>query len=115
MPRNKAADAMPSTGENRKQGEPTTAVAKPAVLPVRIVANVDVGYGNTLFLRGEGGGLSRQVGIAMNCDDANSWSWTGGSSDERITFKFLINDQVWSAGDDLTVEQGQTSTSTPEF
>lgn len=113
-PRNKAAAAAPSTGVHRKQPEPS-ALDSVSVPLTRIVANVDVGYGNTLFLRGEGGGLSWEIGVAMDCEGANNWSWTADSSDERITFKFLINDQVWSAGDDLTVGQGQTSISTPEF
>jgi hypothetical protein len=81
----------------------------------RILAYVDLGHGNTLFLRGEGGGLSWEAGVAMECLGGDCWSWTAGSVDQDITFKVLINDQHWSGGDNLTVAPGGIATFRPAF
>lgn len=87
--------------------EATTAVT-------RIIANVDVGYGNTLYLRGEGAGLSWNKGVPLDNLGGDQWSWSTTSAG-NILFKFLINDNVWSTGDNLTVTQGDTFISTPTF
>lgn len=113
-PRDNAPAAAPSAGTHPSQPDPATADKAPAPL-TRIMADADVGYGNILYLRGEGGGLSWDTGVAMNNDGDNKWSWVVESTDEQITFKFVINDLMWSAGDNLTVARGKTSVSTPSF
>lgn len=75
---------------------------------------VDVGYGNTLFLRGQGAGLTWEHGQPLVCVDGKTWRWSGEAKDP-ITFKILINDQIWSAGSDLTVAPGQKLEIAPEF
>jgi hypothetical protein len=113
-PRAHAPAAAPSAGAHPPQAEP--AVIDKAAAPVtRIMADADIGHGNILYLRGEGGGLSWDTGVAMNNDGDNKWSWVVESTDEHITFKFVINDLMWSEGDNLTVAQGKTSVSTPSF
>src|SRR5689334_18740025 len=62
---------------------------------VTIEAKVDVGFGNTLYLRGEGKGLSWNHGIPLTCVDSSTWQWTGEASD-KLKFKLLLNDSVWS-------------------
>ena len=44
--------------------------------PVTIEANIDVGYGNSLYLRGEGLGLNWNQGIPLKCEDGSTWKWT---------------------------------------
>lgn len=80
-----------------------------------LIARVDVGYGNILFIRGEGAGLSWDEGNTMECVSNDEWKFTTTASDKEITFKYLINDIDWAQGDDLTVKKGQTSVSTPQF
>lgn len=110
----KPAASAPPAAAPPPQAEP--AVIDKAAAPVtRISAHADIGHGNVLFLRGEGSGLSWDTGVAMNNDGDNQWFWAVASTHEHITFKFLINDQMWSAGDNLTVAQGETSLSTPSF
>jgi hypothetical protein len=87
----------------------------PATALTRILAYVDLGHGNTLFLRGEGGGLSWEAGVAMECMGGDCWSWTAGSVGQDITFKVLINDQQWSGGENLTVAPGEIATFSPAF
>jgi len=76
---------------------------------------VDVGYGNTLFVRGEGGELSWDEGIILECVSNDEWKFTTSSKDKKLTFKFLFNDVEWAQGVDLVVKKGQTSVSTPQF
>ena len=88
---------------------------KPAAALTRIMAYVDIGPGNTLFVRGEGGGLSWEAGVAMECIGGDCWSWSARSGQD-ITFKlFLINDHQWSTGDNLTVAASDTATFKPAF
>ena len=84
-------------------------------LKTSIVAYVDVGFGNTLFIRGEGTGLSWEKGIPLQNISATEWAFDTSKATGTITFKFLINDQLWAAGDDLTVKAGSKSISSPEF
>jgi hypothetical protein len=111
----------------RKTSKPTktatvAAVRKPAVqivaaqpLLTAITAKIDVGFGNALYIRGEGPGLNWDKGVALDCVGADSWHWSAREASRPITFKLLVNDLTWSAGPDFTVAAGSTVTLTPEF
>ncbi|MBL9213793.1 MAG: hypothetical protein JNL92_25240 [Opitutaceae bacterium] len=97
-------------------------VALPAVKPVAsspvvttISARIDIGFGNTLYLRGEGPGLSWDRGVAMECVADDLWRITLAESARAYTFKFLVNDLSWSVGPDYSVACGASVTLTPEF
>jgi hypothetical protein len=102
---------------------PTPApVAAPAVKPVAskpvkttVTAKIDVGFGNALFVRGEGPGLSWEKGLAMENVESDLWRIVLAESARSYTFKFLINDTTWSAGPDFSVACGTSITLTPEF
>jgi len=79
-----------------------------------IEAKIDVGFGNALFLRGQGAGLTWERGVPLACVDGKTWRWSQKAS-APITFKVLLNDQVWSAGDDLVVAPGQKVEVSPIF
>jgi hypothetical protein len=79
-----------------------------------IDVKVDVGFGNALFLRGQGPGLNWQRGVPLACVDGKTWRWSQKLNDP-ITFKVLINDEVWSAGADLTAIPGQKVELAPAF
>ncbi|MGF1483404.1 MAG: hypothetical protein ACFBZ8_03465 [Opitutales bacterium] len=89
------------------------AVAKKAPVTT-VIAQCDVGWGNAVYLRGEGGGLSWEKGVPMEHTD-EGWIWSSQSVTGSITFKFLRNDETWSDGEDLTVLAGGTSVSSPGF
>lgn len=82
--------------------------------PVTIEAKIDVGFGNTLYLRGEGKGLSWTQGVPLTCVDGKTWKWTGETT-EQVKFKLLLNDQVWSQGEDLVAAPGQKLEISPAF
>jgi hypothetical protein len=79
-----------------------------------IEAKVDVGFGNQLFVRGQGAGLSWERGTPLTCVDGKTWRWVGASS-ERLTFKVLLNDKVWAAGEDVVVTPGNRVEIVPAF
>jgi hypothetical protein len=96
---------------------PAPAVKKTAPKPVvtSISARIDVGFGNQLFIRGEGPGLSWDKGAAMECTGDDQWTFVLGESSRPFAFKFLINDQDWSVGEDYSATPGATLLLTPTF
>lgn len=76
---------------------------------------MDVGFGNALFIRGEGGGLSWDKGQPLVCVDGATWVWTARQTDRPVRFKLLINDQRWSRGENLEVCPGGQLEVVPAF
>lgn len=91
------------------------ATAPTAPLVTTISAKVDIGFGNHLYLRGEGPGLSWDKGVAMDCTSNLMWSSTIKGATAPVIFKVLVNDLTWSAGKDYVVEPGQSVTIAPAF
>jgi hypothetical protein len=99
---------------------PTSPAAKVKAVATKglstvITAKIDVGFGNALFVRGEGPGLSWDRGVPMTCVGDDAWSITLGESARGYTLKFLINDSTWSVGPDFSVASGQVVTFSPGF
>ena len=92
-----------------------TKKAKPAVSETSIIANIDVGFGNSLFIRGNGAGLSWESGTELKNISDTEWSFTTAGASDELAFKFLLNDEIWADGEDLTVAAGKTSISSPTF
>ena len=88
------------------------AVHKDAVTIIK--AKIDVGFGNNLFVRGQGAGLSWEQGTPLVCVDGQTWRWNAPASD-KVTFKLLLNDSIWSQGEDLVADAGKEITVTPRF
>ncbi len=80
-----------------------------------ISANVDVGFGNLLYLRGEGPGLSWTKGVPLDCKNDCTWSITMSGVKGTFAYKVLINDIHWSAGGNETAKPGRTNTTSPSF
>ena len=80
-----------------------------------ITAKIDIGFGNALYLRGEGAGLSWDRGTKMNCVNDDTWMLELGESVRPVIYKFLVNDLTWSAGEDYIVPAGASVTVFPAF
>lgn len=97
---------------------PESAVAPPdsssASLTV-IAARVDIGFGNHLFLRGTGPGLSWETGVPMANAGSDLWTIDLMGATSPVHCKFLINDALWSAGPDYVVDPGAQLEVTPLF
>ena len=115
--RKAAAPVVEAAGTAPAQPTPARKAAArkfPVKTVTTIVAQVDVGWGNNLYIRGEGAGLSWDHGKLMDWTDG-AWTWTTTQATGPIAFKFLKNDEIWSPGDNLTVEPGGTSLTSPEL
>ena len=80
-----------------------------------ITALVDVGFGNTLYVRGEGAGLSWDSGTPLASVADDKWEIALPASSSPIVYKFLINDFNWSLGEDFQSNAGSSVTVTPSF
>jgi hypothetical protein len=94
---------------------PSVKTVATASVQTTISARIDVGFGNALFIRGEGPGLSWDKGLAMECVQDDLWRITLSESARAFTFKLLINDTTWSVGPDFSAACGTSVTLTPEF
>jgi hypothetical protein len=105
-----------------------TAAAAKAVAPVAkkpaeakspvvttIVANIDIGFGNVLYARGEGGGLNWETGVALDCVADDKWAISLNDAASPVVFKLLVNDLVWSAGENYAVSPGGELAISPVF
>ena len=101
--------STPQNGEVKETQRTVTSTPK-----TTIEAKIDVGFGNNLFLRGQGAGLSWDRGIPLTCVDGKTWQWSGKAAD-KLTFKLLLNDSVWAKGADLVAAPGQKVEVAPAF
>jgi hypothetical protein len=90
-------------------------VTKPRGLRVTLVARVDVGFGNALYVRGDGAGLSWSSGKLLECSAGDTWSLVLPAVEKAFAFKFVRNDTDWSTGEDYMAAPGDTVTVTPVF
>ena len=118
IPSSKSAPVAKTPAAKIKAAVPPPIVAKP-VAPARLVtgitALINVGYGNTLFIRGEGPGLSWDKGIPLDIVADDKWTITLPESVRPVVFKFLLNDVSWSSGEDYTIAPGTSISVTPVF
>jgi len=106
------ASAPAATAPKASASGATAPAASAALTTIEVKR--DVGFGNAVFLRGQGAGLTWERGLPLVCVDAHTWRWSGIAKDP-IRFKLLINDTIWSAGNDLTIAPGQKLEVAPEF
>lgn len=106
-----AAVASPA-GPVKSAAPPKAAVITTA--PITIEAKIDVGFGNNLFVRGQGEGLSWDHGIPLECVDPQTWRLVVPAKD-KLQFKLLLNDAVWCKGEDFVAVPGKKVEVTPAF
>ena len=90
-------------------------VKKTVAVKTTIAARVDVGFGNNLYIRGDGAGLSWDVGILMKNLSPYEWAWETKTSDQPIEYKLLINDEIWANGENQFAQPDETSITAPTF
>jgi len=114
-----AAAAVPAKKPVAKSEAPAVVASKvstPAKSGKSIInAKIDIGFGNSLFIRGEGAGLSWDKGTPMDNVSADEWCIALSGATAPVVFKFLVNDLTWSAGEDYTVAAGDTVMLVPTF
>lgn len=91
------------------------APAAPVIAATVIIADKDVGFGNTLYIRGSGPGLSWTKGVALACEAADRWTFALAGATRPVEFKFLLNDETWSTGANLIAAPGSRGIFSPLF
>ncbi|WOO42547.1 hypothetical protein [Rubellicoccus peritrichatus] len=106
--------AAKKTAAKKAPAKKKASAAKAPAPLTTIVAQTDVGFGNSIYIRGEGGGLSWEAGTLMDWVDG-AWTWSTTAAVDGITFKFILNDESWAEGENSSVAAGSISTSSPAF
>jgi len=123
-PAPKAAAPVPAAKKSTvapKIKEPSAPVAAPAVVAkpkgarVTIVAEIDVGFGNFVTIRGEEPALHWGKGLHLGNISEGKWEIVLTSVEKPFEFKFLVNDLNWSVGENFTASPGDTLTLSPGF
>ena len=115
------AKKTPAKKVSPKKVPTKKAVAPKAKIPTKkglktsIIARVDVGFGNQLYVRGAGADLSWEKGLQLENVSAYEWAFTTNEAKSDVTFKFLINDELWAEGDNIIVAKDASSISSPVF
>src|SRR5207245_10277976 len=84
------APKVAAVADKKSPGQ-KSAVSAPRATTIE--AKIDVGFGNTLYLRGQGPGLSWERGVPCECVNRNTWRWTAPGA-EQLTFRLLLDDSV---------------------
>ena len=107
--------AKKTVKKTAKPAAKKTGAKKKIAIKTTIAARVDVGFGNNLYIRGEGAGLSWDVGILMRNLSPYEWAWETKSSDKPIEYKLLINDELWANGENQFAQPDETAITAPTF
>ena len=105
------APKVAAVADKKSPGQ-KSAVSAPRATTIE--AKIDVGFGNTLYLRGQGPGLNWERGVPCECVNRNTWRWTAPRA-EKLTFKLLLNDSVWAKGADVVIGPGEKVELVPAF
>jgi hypothetical protein len=89
--------------------------APPAEQLTTIEARIDVGFGNSLFIRGRGAELTWDKGLPLTCINGSTWAWSTTQAKDKMVFKLLLNDQIWAKGEDIVIEAGKKLELAPAF
>ena len=99
----------------KKAASPKAKISSTQVVKISIIARVDVGFGNQLYIRGAGADLSWEKGLQLENVSSYEWAFATTKAKSDVAFKFLINDELWAEGDNIIVAEGATSISSPVF
>lgn len=104
----------PKAKEDLESSSNTTLMTKSGG-KTKITVKYDVGFKNTLYIRGKGANLNWDRGLPMKNVKADEWVWETESSFSNGEFKVLINDQKYETGPNHPLKPGTTTQYTPHF
>ncbi len=109
------APAKSTVKAPKKTSAPAVKKTASKTVTTFITAQIDVGFGNSLYIRGEGPGLSWGKGLLMTCVSDNRWAITLPQASQPFLCKFLLNDLIWSNGADYVLPPGRNASVVPMF
>lgn len=81
----------------------------------KIIVKYDCGFGNAIYIRGNGSNLSWEKGQILKNTKPDEWTWELDISSPIGEFKVLLNDTEYEVGTNHILEQGSTIQFTPQF
>ena len=103
----KPADTQPDLGLTSPSPEPM-AIAPTADGATRLLATAYIGIGQTLYLRGDGPGLSWEKGVPLQFVSIGKWLWETSAATAPFAAKLYKNDLVECVGlGSITLAPGQ--------
>lgn len=110
----KAAKKAPAKKAVKKVAKKRASTKKAKVVTT-VIAKIDAGFGNEVYIRGNDSGLAWDAGVPMTNKSADEWVWSSEAVTSELEFKVLINDKNWSAGPNGVVFPGATVVFEPAF
>lgn len=105
---------VPATAAPKKVARKATPVKRTPIVTT-VIAKIDAGFGNELFIRGSSSGLTWDSGDLMSNTGSDEWVWKSTAVTSELEFKVLINDEIWSGGPNGVVFPGATVVFEPSF
>lgn len=81
----------------------------------RVLVKYDVGFQNSMSIRGKGANLNWNKGIPLKNVKPDEWVWETDASFNTCEFKVLINDTVFETGENHPISCGASLHYTPKF
>lgn len=81
----------------------------------RVTVRYDVGFNNSISIRGKGANLSWDHGFSLKNTNADEWIWETETPFSTCEFKVLINDNQYEIGDNHSLSCGANIKYTPTF
>lgn len=81
----------------------------------RVIIHFDVGFNNSIFIRGSGANLNWNKGTMLLNTRPNEWVWETDQPLSSCEFKVLINDTEYEQGDNHILTSENCLEYTPRF
>ena len=103
------------TNSTTSSPAPTNDKKKTKANLTSVVIHYDVGFNNSVFIRGSGAELSWDKGIMLMNTGPNEWIWETNKSFNSCEFKVLINDSQYEQGNNHILTCEKCLEYTPRF
>lgn len=80
-----------------------------------VEARVQAGPSDIVYIRGQGSGLRWDVGLPMAWVGRGKWVWCTRGAQPGTEFKVLLNDEMWSEGQNALLRPGEIVRIEPQF
>ena len=91
------------------------AAPKKVAIVTTVIAKLDAGFGNQVYIRGNSSGLTWDAGVLMENAGSDEWVWKSTAVTSELEFKVLVNDVTWSGGQNGVIFPGATVVFEPSF
>ena len=110
LPGIKPGFRRPGTRPSEGDDAPTRRV-KPTIVAV----TVELGRGDAIFIRGQGGGLRWDKGRRLASVGPEQWVWAASDPRGDIEFQLLLDDQDLGPSNNLVLRAGERVEAFPDF